>query len=228
MRVLIIQNCAPEGLGLYEDYLKENKIEHQVFHAYTGKRFPSQKQFDAFIIGGTPLSVREIRRYPFMMNERKYIKKAIAANNPVFGICGGGQLVASALGARVRKNPVMEIGGCQVKLTSDGKKSRFFRGFPSKFEVFHWHGDTFDIPESGKRLAESADCQNQAFAVGKAIGVQFHIEVTAKTASRWSDEYPGELKIVKKSKSRVVRECRAREAGMKKLVYQLMNNWLGR
>ncbi len=189
MRVLIIQNCKAEGLGVYEEYLKENDIDYHVFHAYTGRRFPSSAQFDAFIVGGTPASVREIQKHRFLVNECRYMKRVIESNKPTLGICGGGQLLAKALGGKVRRNPVMEIGGYEVKLTPDGKRSRFFKGFPTKFPVFHWHGDTFDIPKGAKQLVQGGDCRNQAFGVGRTIGVQFHIEVSSKDAGRWADEY---------------------------------------
>lgn len=226
MKVLVIQNCKTEGIGLYENYLLDNSIDYDVFHAYNGKRFPPIKKYDAFIIGGTPISAYEVHKHRFLRNEWGYLKKIIKLNKPYFGICCGGQLLARLLGAKVRRNPVMEIGGYDVRLTPAGKKNKFFKNFPIKFPVFHWHGDTFDIPKGAKLLVEGVDCKNQAFSYKKAVGLQFHLEVTSKEASKWADKYKNELKRVRKTKSQVVKECKIREKKMKKLAYLLMDNFL--
>lgn len=228
MKVLVIQNCKTEGMGLYEEYLKEKRIDYSVFPAYTGKRFPPIKQFDAFIVGGTPISAYEIHKYRFLKNEWRYLKEVIRLNKPYLGICFGGQFLARLLGAKVRRNPVMEIGGYEVKLTPDGKKNRFFKGFPSRFPVFHWHGDTFDIPKGAKLLVQGIDCKNQAFSYKNTLALQFHLEVTSKEAGIWADKYRKELKRVNKTKEQVVKESRTREKKMKKLAFLLLDNFLER
>jgi len=228
MKVLIIQNCKTEGIGLYEEYLKERGIDYYVFPAFTGKRFPPIKQFDAFIVGGTPISVYELHKYRFLRNERRYLKKVIQLNKPYLGICFGGQLLARLLGAEVRRNAVMEIGGYEVKLTPDGKKNRFFKELPSRFPVFHWHGDTFDIPKGAKLLVQGIDCKNQAFSHNKTLALQFHLEVTSKEASIWADKYRKELKRVNKTKQQVVKESQVREKKMKRLAFLLLDNFLER
>ena len=228
MKVLVIQNYKIEGIGLYEEYLKEKGIDYYIFPAFTGKRFPPMKQFDAFIVAGTPISAYEIHKYRFLRNEWRYLKKVIQLNKPYLGICFGGQLLARLLGAEVKRNPQMEIGGYEVKLTPDGKTSRFFRGFPNRFPVFHWHGDTFDIPKGAKLLVQGIDCKNQAFSYKKALALQFHLEVTAKEADIWVDKYRNELKRVKKTKEQVVKESQVREKMMKKLAFLLLGNFFKR
>jgi len=103
MKVLVIQNCKTEGIGLFEEYLKEKGIYYYVFPAYTGKIFPSIKQFDAFIAGGAPISAYELYKYRFLSNEWRYLKKVIQLNKPYVGICFGGQFLARLLGAKVKK-----------------------------------------------------------------------------------------------------------------------------
>jgi len=228
MKVLVIQNCKTESIGLYEEYLKEKGIDYYVFPAFTGKRFPSIKQFDAFIVGGTAIAAYEIHKYRFLRNEWRYLKKVIQLNKLYLGICFGGQLLARMLGAKVRRNPVKEIGGYEVKLTPDGKKNRFFKGFPNRFPVFHWHGDTFDIPKGAKLLVQGIDCKNQAFSCNKALALQFHLEVTSKEAGIWADKYRNELKRVNKTKEQVVKESKTREKKMKKLAFLLLDNFLKR
>jgi GMP synthase (glutamine-hydrolysing) len=228
MKVLVIQNCKTEGIGLYEEYLKEKGIGYHICPAYTGKRFPPIKQFDAFIVAGTPVSANELHKHRFLKNEWRYLKKVIRLNKPYLGICFGGQLLARLLGAKVRINPVMEIGRYEVKLTTFGKKNRFLKGFPNRFPVFHWHQDTFDIPRGAKLLVLGTDCKNQAFSYKNALALQFHLEVTSREAGIWTDKYRKELKRVNKTKGQVVKESRTREKRMKKLAFLLLDNFLKR
>jgi GMP synthase-like glutamine amidotransferase len=177
MKVLVIQNCKTEGIGLYEEYLKEKGIDYYIFPTYTGKRFPSIKQFDAFIVAGTPISAYELHKYRFLNNEWKYLKKVIKLNKPCLGICFGGQLLARLLGVKVRINPVMEIGGYEVKLTTFGKKNRFFKGFPNRFPVFHWHGDTFDLPKKLNYWFRELTVKTRHSAVTKQLLYSFTLRL---------------------------------------------------
>jgi len=184
------------------------------------------KEYDVFIVGGTPISAYEIHKHNFLKKEWGYLKKVVKLNKPYFGICCGGQILARVLGAKVRKNKVMEIGGYDVKLTSDGMKSRFFKDFPAEFPVFHWHGDTFDVPKGAKLLVEGEDSKNQSFSYKNALALQFHLEITSKDAEEWARKYANELARVNKTRNQVVDECRVREKTMKKLAYKLLDNFL--
>lgn len=225
MKVLGIQNCETEGIGTYEDYLKEKNIEYDIFHAYKNHKFPEIENYDVIIVGGTPISVNKINEHEFLRNEFNYLKKSLEMNKPYFGICFGGQLLAKLLGAEVIKNKVMEIGGYKVKLTEDGKKDELFKGFPEKFPVSHWHGDTFDVPEQAKLLVEGIDCKNQAFRYKNAVALQFHPEVNSEKAAKWADKYSNELEKVNKTKEQVVEECRKNEEQMAKLSYLILDNF---
>ena len=229
-KILIIQNCAVETLGLYENYLIDNNIEYDVFHAYeikSDQNFPSVKDYNAFIIGPTPISANEIHEHEFLMKEWDYIDEIVRYKKPCIGVCCGAQLLAKYLGAEVKKNPVREIGIYEVRLTEYGRIDPIFEGFPETFPVFHWHGDTFDIPSGAMLLVEGDDCKNQAFGYKNIIGLQFHLETTAVDVERWTDTYPNELKEVHKTKEQAVAECKEKEPKMKKLCYRLMDNFLG-
>jgi len=225
MQVLVIQNCQTEDIGLYQNYLHDKNIDYTVVHAYDDRELPSIEFFDAFIVGGTPISVYEAHNHDFLGRELAYICEIAKLEIPCLGICGGGQMLARVLGAQVRKNPVMEIGGYHVRLTQAGKKSRFFEGMPDQFPVFHWHSDIFDVPKGAELLAEGVDCRNQAFGYKRALALQFHLEVSPSIASRWADSYGNELKGMNKTKTRVVEECRMDEKQMKKLAYSLLDNF---
>ena len=226
MKLLVIQNCKTEGIGLYEQYLIDNEIDYDIFHAYSNDRFPPISKYDFFIVGGTPISAYEISRHNFLRKEWRYLKQVVLLKKPYFGICFGCQLLARILGAKVRRNPVKEIGGYDVELTSQGKDDSYFKEFPSRFPVFHWHGDTFELPRGAKLLVKGKDCINQAFRYKNALGVQFHLEIDSEEAEKWTNEYSDELMSVNKTRNQVVEECRMRENRMKNLAYKLLDNFI--
>ena len=135
-------------------------------------------------------------------------------------------MIAQILGATVRRNPVMEIGGYEVSLTAAGERSPLLRDFPGRFPVFHWHGDTFDIPEGAQHLVEGDLCRNQMFRLGNAVGVQFHLETSADEAAIWAAAYPQELECMAKTPEQVVGECGQREARRRTLAARLVSNFL--
>ena len=225
MKVLVIQNCEIEGFGLYERYLVDHRIDYDVLGAYKSNPFPPLEEYDAFFIGGTPISVNKIHKHDFLIKESKYIEEVIESNKPCLGICFGAQLLAHLLGAAVRKNPVAEIGGYEVKLTPQGEKDPCFVGFPTVFPVLHWHADTFDVPGQARLLVEGEDCRNQAFRFQNILGLQFHLEVTLKLLERWLEEYADELKLVNKTRDQIIHEYRTREKKMASLAYMLLDNF---
>jgi len=194
MGILIIKNEECEGPGLLGEWLEENGFSCNTVSAFREK-LPPIDGFDALVILGGPMGVYEKDRYPFLASEIRLIQSAIRKETPIMGICLGGQLLAHALGAIVEKNKVKEIGHFPIALTPEGKKSPFFRGFPSPFTAFQWHGDTFTIPDGALHLASSELCANQAFSFGGfALGLQFHLEADKEMAEEWSLEYDEELK----------------------------------
>ena len=225
MKTLAIQNCEIEGFGLYERYFVDRKIDYRVIHPYRDLFFPPVEEYDAILIGGTPISAYELQAHPFLLEEYEYLQGAIAAGRPCFGICCGAQILAQILGAQVRKCEQMEIGGYEVRLTSAGQSDPLLDRFPLQFPVFQWHGDTFDIPTGAERLVEGEGCRNQLFRNGNIVGVLFHLEITGDEASKWADEYADELAEVDKRKEQVVHECRQQEQKMKELANRLMDNY---
>ena len=124
------------------------------------------------------------------------IQNAVKNNIPVLGICLGSQLIAKAFGARVYQGKRKEIGFYHDIEFDNTAKSRLFQGMKSPATVFHWHGDTFDLPDNATRLAHSKDYQNQAIKVGSAVGVQFHLEVDEYTIQSWLDKSKEDLSSV--------------------------------
>jgi GMP synthase-like glutamine amidotransferase len=126
------------------------------------------------------MSVNDEAEWPWLPAEKRLIREAIGAGTPVLGVCLGAQLIANALGARVYRNAVKEIGWHPIQAVTPSSPA--FR-FPAERTVFHWHGETFDLPEGAVHLAKSRAAENQAFQVGRrAIGLQFHLETTPAAA----------------------------------------------
>ena len=127
------------------------------------------------------MGVYDEKIYPWLTEEKRLIEDAILEDRKVLGICLGAQLVASVLGARVRRNQHREVGWAPIWLTDEGAAADCFADVAEELEVFHWHGDTFDIPAGAVNLAQSSGCRHQAFLYGEhVLGLQFHLEVMRK------------------------------------------------
>lgn len=145
--------------------------------------FPDTADFDWLIVLGGPMNIYEEKKYPWFVREKKFIEKAIKDGKTILGICLGAQLLADVLGAKVSRNREKEIGWHLVTLTEEGERSPVFGVLPCAFTPFHWHGDTFGIPNGAARTVQSEGCFNQAFEYdeGRIIGLQFHLESTAES-----------------------------------------------
>lgn len=161
---------------------------------WQGQPFPSLPDFDWLVIMGGPMSVDDERVYPWLVEEKKLIERAVEAGKRVLGVCLGAQLLADVLGGKVYKNEHKEIGWFPVQVNQQAGPLRPFAGFPETFKAFHWHGETFDLPAGAIHLAQSVGCKNQAFAFGKAaLGIQFHLEVTPDSVSELIRNCSGDI-----------------------------------
>ncbi len=186
MSVLIVKHVDAEGPGLIEYCLNQERVPFRVLRLDPDARLPKLERFTHIVLLGGPMNVYEEDRFPFLREEDLFIKEAIQRGKTILGICLGAQLIAKALGAKVFKSPVKEIGWYDVSLTDEGSKDPFFSSFPKTFPVFQWHGDTFEIPKSGKLIATSSPISHQAFRYGaKVYGLQFHLEVTEDMIHEW-------------------------------------------
>lgn len=185
MRVHVLQHVAFEGLGCIEDWIdsRQATLSFTRFFSAHENSLPAIEAFNLLIVLGGPMSVNDQTEYPWLAQEKILIQHAIAARKPVLGICLGAQLIAYSLGATVYRNSVKEIGWFPIEAIPDLPEQAF--KFPAQATVFHWHGETFDLPAGTIHLAKSAGCLHQAFQYQDyVIGLQFHLETTTDTAGQ--------------------------------------------
>ncbi len=199
MPVLILKNISTEGPGTIEDFLGRKAISYRIVELKT-EPIPDTDMFDTLIMLGGPMSVNESEIYPYISKEEELAMEFIAKGKKIFGLCLGAQIIAKALGANVYKGTAPEIGWHDIEITDSGLKDCMMNklaihpkaaDFWKKFKVFHWHGETFDIPDRALRLAKSDLYQNQAFKYkDHAYAFQFHIEVTKDMVYDWLKDEP--------------------------------------
>ena len=195
MNALIIKHIDVEGPGLIEHCLKQGRIPYQILNLKPCVRFPNLEDITHLVLLGGPMNVYEEDRYPFLKEEDIFIKEAIQRGKAILGICLGAQLIAKALGAKVFKAPVKEIGWYDVSLTRIGSKDPLLSDLPKTFPVLQWHEDTFEIPNGAKLIATSSPISHQAFRYGERVyGLQFHLEVTEQMIQEWIETYEEEFK----------------------------------
>ena len=181
MRAHYLQHVPFEGLGSIESWLRGAGYEITNTRFYESGELPNIPDIDLLIIMGGPMSVNDERHYPWLKKEKAFIKKVIQAGTPTLGICLGAQLIATSMGGDVFPSSVKEIGWFPIQTTQTDNNG-FFQ-FPKEIKVFHWHGETFNLPAGAVQIAQSKGCENQAFQIGDTvIGLQFHLETTPRSA----------------------------------------------
>ena len=181
MHAHYLQHVPFEGLGSIHPWLAASGYRMTATRFYQSADLPDPVAIDLLVVMGGPMSVNDESDFPWLVPEKQFIRDVIDSGKAVLGICLGAQLIASAMGANVYKNSTKEIGWFPVYgIQSEG--SAGFR-FPRSMDVFHWHGETFDLPPGAVHLARSEGCENQAFQIGKSVmGLQFHLETTPESA----------------------------------------------
>ncbi|RME31958.1 MAG: type 1 glutamine amidotransferase [Candidatus Zixiibacteriota bacterium] len=224
--VVIVQNWAAESPGTIGEYFSSRDIPFRTVHLYRDDPLPSPGEIDRAIVLGCPCSVNEYQQHEWLKRLFAFTADIVRQNVPYLGICFGAQLLARVLGARVEKNEVKEIGVYTASLTEAGVKDPIFSGFDMEFPVFHWHGDTFRIPFGATHLATGTECRNQAFGLGKLVGVQFHLEPRPEEVPLWCDEYSEELEEVGKSKDEIIADFNSHAEQFKALNHRLLENFM--
>ncbi len=194
MRIHFIQHVPFEGIGAIAQWAAARGHEVTGTPVYL-EAFPHPGEFEMLVVMGGPMSIHQEREFPWLAQEKRFIRAAIDDGKRVLGICLGAQLLADALGGEVMRGPEPEIGWYPVELTDEGRASTVFGVLPARFEALHWHGDTFIIPPGAVLTAGSALTPHQCFEydAGRVVALQFHLEATVDSWRGLAQECAGEL-----------------------------------
>ena len=194
LRVHYFQHISFEGLGNIEAWCHENEHTLTSTKFYENPTLPALAEIDWLIIMGGSMGVHDEKKYNWLADEKQFIKEAIAARKIIIGICLGSQLLAKVLDAKVYTNEYKEIGWFPVHFTQEAMDNKLFSGISNPIDVFHWHGDTFNLPENAVHLAQSEACKNQAFIYNEnVLGIQFHLEMTKESLNEMIKNGKSEL-----------------------------------
>jgi len=194
LRIHYLQHVPFEGPGFIESWALVRGHRLTATRLYAGHRLPATEEFDWLFILGGPMNVYEESRYPWLAREKRFIGEALREGKVLIGICLGAQLLACVLGAKVTRNPCVEIGWYPVQKASQASQSSLSGFLPDSFPAFHWHGDTFEIPRGAVHLARSEACENQAFAFDeRVVAFQFHLESTRESVENLIHSCPEDL-----------------------------------
>lgn len=182
--IAIFRHHPHEGPGYLAHILEKAQVPYQVIRIDRGDALPARvDNLSGLVFMGGPMSVND--DLPWIAEELTLIRAAAAAKLPVLGHCLGGQLISKALGGQVTANPVREIGWYPVQTVEHPATRDWLPGLPAEFEVFHWHGETFSIPQDALPLLRGENCIHQAFAIDNMLALQCHIEMTADMVVEW-------------------------------------------
>lgn len=228
-KVLVIQHDPHDTPGSVLPALAARQVGFELLRPYAGEVVPDKlDDASGLVVLGGPMGVNEQDRHPHLSDEIKLLRRAVGAGKPVLGLCLGSQLLAAALGAAVRANPVEEIGWHPVSLDDEADRDPLFRGIGGPFQAFHWHGDTFDLPPGSVTLATSALCRNQAFRFGAtAYGLQFHLEVDEAKAEEMVRVFAPRLRAVGLDGPQVLRDAAAFLPAMRAVAGVVFGRWAG-
>lgn len=230
--ILVLQHADCEPPGAYEDELRERRIPLRRVLLDDGGELPDWRDFAAIVVMGGAMGAYDDELYPWLAPEKRLISEAVNAGKPYWGVCLGAQLLAASLGAAVAPGPRPELGVLPVELTSHAAHDPVFATAPASFLTLQWHGDTYELPEGAVQLARSELYEQQAFAVGSAYALQFHLEVTSALAGEWMriPAYVEELEQLAGpgAAGKLVEQVTAAEPDSVPLARELFGRWLDR
>ncbi len=185
-KLLVIQHVPHERLGTLEPGFKDAGCEIVPFKANEATRWPLPTEYDGIVSMGGPQSVYQQKQYPYLTSELALLREAAKSHVPILGVCLGAQLLAEALGGKVRPAEQKEIGWYPVMREPGADGDPMMEPFGQTETVFQWHGDTFSLPKGAVRLSSSPLCEEQGFRYGDNIyAFQFHVEMTEPIIRAW-------------------------------------------
>ena len=190
--IIIFRHIACEDSGYLGDSLTLRNIPFQTICLDEGGEVPADPSaYAGLVFMGGPMSVND--EIPWIENELALIRMAYKQKLPMLGHCLGGQLISKALGGEIKENHVPEIGWHHVRRHDNKHSKEWLEGLPEEFEVFHWHRETFSLPDNAVPLLQSDFCNNQAFIIGNCLALQCHIEMKSHMVQEWLEFYKNDL-----------------------------------
>jgi GMP synthase (glutamine-hydrolysing) len=231
--ILVLQHADCEPPGAYEEELRARGVPLRRLVLDQGDDLPPDwRSYAGMIVMGGPMGAYEDSLHPWLGPEKRLIAEAVAGDLPYWGVCLGAQLLAAALGARVAPGPEAELGVLSIELTEGAALDSVFGPAPRTFEALQWHGDTFELPPGATQMARSTLYEQQAFVIGRAYGLQFHLEVTTALAGNWMEvpAYISELQELAgpDSPTRLLEQLIAATPTSVPLARRLFSRWLER
>ena len=165
--------------------MKEDNIKIDTIELDENEKIPNLNPYDAMIVMGGPMDTWQEEAYPWLKPEKEAIHKFVCINKkPYLGLCLGAQLLSEAIGGKVRKMKIPEIGVLKVSIKDNNS---LFKGLNKDLKVLQWHSyEAYDLPSNTNLLASSNECKVQAFSSINAFGLQFHVEQTNETVPQWA------------------------------------------
>lgn len=194
LRIHYLQHVPFEGPGSIQEWSIKNGHVLTSTNFYEDETLLDLNSIDWLIIMGGPMSVDDEKEFRWLSKEKIFIKNAIETGKTVIGVCLGAQLIAQILGAKVYSNKQKEIGWFPIRLTESAKQDPLFNGLNGEITVFHWHGDTFELPKNAVAIATSDACNNQGFIYKQnVLALQFHLETTEESIQQMIENGRDEL-----------------------------------
>lgn len=227
-RCVAIRHLAFEDLDLLEPVLRQRGFDIDLIDAPLADLAGLDPlAADLWVVLGGPIGINDQADFPFLRAEIDLVRRRLAADRPILGICLGAQIMARALGAAIYGNGNgKEIGWSGLDLTAEGLASPL-AGLGAA-PVLHWHGDTFDLPHGAVRLASTPMTINQAFSYGQcALALQFHVEASVRGLERWYVGHVGEIAATDGVSVADLRASSALMGGaMQRLGPEILGAWL--
>jgi GMP synthase-like glutamine amidotransferase len=193
-RALVVTHSADEPPGTLAEWLPAAGLDLDVVEPWQGDALPARvTEHAALVVMGGPQQAYDDGSAPWLRATKELLRAAVVDDVPVLGVCLGAQLLAEALGGRVERGAEGVEAGARLVVKRDAAwEDPLFRDVPLTPTVLQWHEDAIvELPPGAVLLAASTKYPNQAFKVGRAYGVQFHVEPDAGTLRHWARDYPG-------------------------------------
>ncbi len=226
--IRIFRHIAHEGPGYLGTFLSQRQIPFDIIEVDRGATIPQSLDDTAgLVFMGGPMSVND--DLPWIDAELALIRQAVARKMPILGHCLGGQLICKALGGTISTNHTKEIGWLEVEQQHNPQAQMWLAGLPARFELFHWHGETFSIPAQATNILKSDHCDHQAFVFDNVLAMQCHLEMTTELVPLWADCNADEIahpSTTVQSKATMMEDLDRRIARLQRVADQLYSRWL--